>query len=177
MDPWRICSDNHDKTSSFFLDASILEANLCLTELGAIASFNNMPLPQRMGINRFAPTYPLGIWPCKDGWLGVTVLNPGQWLAFCELLGLPDLAGNPEYQSSMARLNAAADYRAKNPRGARYQKCRGPVLSRTGQAYSTGESAHDGSNCFLSTNTESAKCLAHLRQRGFDLRGRAVRLD
>ena len=96
-----------DKTSSFFLDASILEANLCLTELGAIASFNNMPLPQRMGINRFAPTYPLGIWPCKDGWLGVTVLNPSQWLAFCELLGLPDLAGNPEYQSSMARLNAA----------------------------------------------------------------------
>ena len=96
-----------DKTSAFFLDASILEANLCLTELGAIASFNDMPLPQRMGINRFAPTYPLGIWPCKDGWLGVTVLNPGQWLAFCELLGLPDLAVNPEYQSSMARLNAA----------------------------------------------------------------------
>ena len=97
----------HDKTSAFLLDASILEANLCLTELGAIASFNDMPLPQRMGINRFAPTYPLGIWPCKDGWLGVTVLNPGQWLAFCELLGLPDLALNPEYQSSMARLNAA----------------------------------------------------------------------
>ena len=96
-----------DKTSAFLLDASILEANLCLTELGAIASFNDMPLPQRMGINRFAPTYPLGIWPCKDGWLGVTVLNPGQWLAFCELLGLPDLAVNPEYQSSMARLNAA----------------------------------------------------------------------
>ena len=97
----------HDKTNAFLLDASILEANLCLTELGAIASFNDMPLPQRMGINRFAPTYPLGIWPCKDGWLGVTVLNPGQWLAFCELLGLPDLALNPEYQSSMARLNAA----------------------------------------------------------------------
>ena len=97
----------HDKTNAFLLDASILEANLCLTELGAIASFNDMPLPQRMGINRFAPTYPLGIWPCKDGWLGVTVLNPGQWLAFCELLGLPDLAVNPEYQSSMARLNAA----------------------------------------------------------------------
>lgn len=96
-----------DKTSIFLLDASILEANLCLTELGAIASFNDMPLPQRMGINRFAPTYPLGIWPCKDGWLGVTVLNPGQWLAFCELLGLPDLAVNPEYQSSMARLKAA----------------------------------------------------------------------
>ncbi len=94
-----------NKSTAFCLDASILEANMCLTEIGAAMSFNQQPLPQRMGINRFAPTYPLGIWPCKDGWLGVTVLNPAQWLAFCELLGLDDLAAEPKYQNSMARLD------------------------------------------------------------------------
>ena len=99
----RFKDDN--KFTAFCLDASILEANMCLTEIGAAMSFNKEPLPQRMGINRFAPTYPLGIWPCKDGWLGVTVLNPAQWFAFCELLGLDDLATEPKYQNSMARLD------------------------------------------------------------------------
>ena len=93
-----------DKSAAFCLDASIWEANMCLTDIGAAMSFNREPLPQRMGINRFAPTYPLGIWPCKDGWLGVTVLNPAQWLAFCELLGLDDFAAEPKYYNSMARL-------------------------------------------------------------------------
>ena len=93
-----------DKPAAFCLDASIWEANMCLTDIGAAMSFNQEPLPQRMGINRFAPTYPLGIWPCKDGWLGVTVLNPAQWFAFCELLGLDDFASEPKYQHSMARL-------------------------------------------------------------------------
>ena len=97
--------EGDNKSTVFCLDASILEANMCLTEIGATMSFNQEPLPQRMGINRFAPTYPLGIWPCKDGWLGVTVLNPAQWFAFCELLGLDDLAAEPKYQNSMARLN------------------------------------------------------------------------
>ena len=89
-----------DKPAAFCLDASIWEANMCLTDIGAAMSFNQEPLPQRMGINRFAPTYPLGIWPCKDGWLGVTVLNPAQWFAFCELLGLDDLLLNPNIRTA-----------------------------------------------------------------------------
>jgi crotonobetainyl-CoA:carnitine CoA-transferase CaiB-like acyl-CoA transferase len=95
-----------EEASFFQLDASIFEANLYLTDVGAIMSFNDEPLPMRMGINRFAPTYPLGIWPCKDGWIGVTVLNPSQWKAFCLLLELEDLAEEPMYQSSMSRLEA-----------------------------------------------------------------------
>ena len=85
---------------AFFLDASIYEANLCLTELGPINAYNKNPLPSRMGINTFPPTYPLGIWPCRDGWLGVTCLSPAQWHAFCRLLGLDDYADIPLFQSS-----------------------------------------------------------------------------
>ena len=97
-----------ETSGPFCLDASIWEANMCLTDIGAAMSFNDQPMPKRLGINRFAPTYPLGIWPCKDGWLGVTVLNPSQWVAFCQLLGLDDLAMESKYQSSMTRLDDVA---------------------------------------------------------------------
>ena len=43
-------------TTPFKLDASILEANMCFTDLGAINAYNENPLPPRMGINRFPPT-------------------------------------------------------------------------------------------------------------------------
>jgi crotonobetainyl-CoA:carnitine CoA-transferase CaiB-like acyl-CoA transferase len=92
---------------SFCLDASIYEASMCLTDLAPINAYNNNPLPSRMGINRFPPTYPLGIWPCKDGWLGVTCLSPGQWHSFCKLLGLDDYAEIPLFQSSVSRLESA----------------------------------------------------------------------
>ena len=100
--------EGRERSDAFCLDASIWEANMCLTDIGAAISFNDQPMPKRLGINRFAPTYPLGIWPCKDGWLGVTVLNPSQWTAFCQLLGLDDLATESKYQSSMARLDDVA---------------------------------------------------------------------
>jgi crotonobetainyl-CoA:carnitine CoA-transferase CaiB-like acyl-CoA transferase len=94
-------------TNPFRLDASIFEANMCLTDLGPINSYNNEPRVTRLGINRWAPTYPLGIWPCSDGWLGVTCLNPSQWKAFCKLLDLEDLADVPLFQSSVSRLEAS----------------------------------------------------------------------
>ncbi len=47
------------------------------------------------GINRFQPTFPLGIYPAKDDWIGVTLLTPAQWRDFCLLVGLTDLAEAP----------------------------------------------------------------------------------
>ena len=80
---------------------------MCLTDLAAINAYLGNPLPPRMGINRFPPTYPLGIWPCKDGWLGVTNLTPGQWKAFCKLLELEHFADIELFQSSVSRLESA----------------------------------------------------------------------
>ena len=96
-----------NRCDPFQLDASILEANMCFTDLAAINAYLGNPLPPRMGINRFPPTYPLGIWPCKDGWLGVTNLTPGQWKAFCKLLELEHLADIELFQSSISRLESA----------------------------------------------------------------------
>jgi len=89
------------------LDTSILEANICFTEVGTVACYNTGDAVQRWGINRFPPTYPLGIYACKDGWLGVTNLTPSQWLSFCELLDLPEYAAEQRYQLSINRLEDA----------------------------------------------------------------------
>lgn len=94
-------------TQPFTLDTSIFEANMCLTDLMAINAFNENPLPPRMGINKFPPTYPLGIWPCKDGWLGVTTLTPGQWRSFCELLSLDEFIDVDFFNASVNRLASA----------------------------------------------------------------------
>ena len=82
------------------------EAMLCFTEVGTVSSYNSGLEGTRMGINRFPPTYPLGVFPCRDGWLGVTVLTPSQWRSFCELLDLVELADVPLFQSAVGRLQS-----------------------------------------------------------------------
>ena len=101
-------------TEPFALDNSIFEANMCLTDLMAINAFNENPLPPRMGINKFPPTYPLGIWPCKDGWLGVTTLTPGQWRSFCELLSLDEFIDVDFFNASVNRLASADLFRTRH---------------------------------------------------------------
>ena len=86
------------------LDTSIFEANTCFTDVGAVAAFNTGVVAPRLGINRFPPTFPLGIYPCRDGWIGVTALTPSQWSAFCALLDLGDLVAVPAYQTTLGRL-------------------------------------------------------------------------
>lgn len=91
-------------TCPFHLDTSIYEANLCFTEVGAVGAFNTGQVGARLGINRFPPTYPLGVFPCKDGWIGITVLTPSQWAAFCRILGTEQFLENPDYHSTLNRL-------------------------------------------------------------------------
>ena len=90
------------------VDVSILEANLCFTEPGAVAAYHLPPTPlPRLGINRLRPTFPMGIYPCKDGWIGVTALTPAQWLSLCELLDMRELAQEPRYRLTVERMNDA----------------------------------------------------------------------
>ena len=86
------------------LDTSILEANLCFTETAGVGGYRSGRRGQRLGVNKFAPTYPLGVYACRDGWLGVTALTPAQWKSFCELLGMEEHADAPEHQTAIGRL-------------------------------------------------------------------------
>lgn len=85
---------------------SIFEAMMCFTEVGAITAYNTGLEGERLGINRFPPTYPLGVFPCADGWIGLTVLTPGQWHSFCELLDLAEFSQIELFQSAVGRLES-----------------------------------------------------------------------
>lgn len=100
-------SEISNRSGSINLETSILEAMMCFTEVGAIGSYNTGLHPERMGVNRFPPTYPMGVYPCKDGWLGVTALTPSQWHSFCELLDMQEFAHLPLFQTAVGRLEAA----------------------------------------------------------------------
>ena len=86
------------------LDTSIFEANLCFSEPAGVGGYRSGRRGQRLGVNRFAPTYPLGVYPCNDGWLGVTALTPSQWKSFCALLDMTEHADTPQYQTAIGRL-------------------------------------------------------------------------
>jgi crotonobetainyl-CoA:carnitine CoA-transferase CaiB-like acyl-CoA transferase len=63
----------------------------------------------RIGINRFGRGFPVGNFATKDGWLGVTVVTPAQWVAFCGMIGLPELGPDPRYSSMAERYLRAEE--------------------------------------------------------------------
>ena len=67
---------------------SIFEASIAVTEYIMFESFLRGDIMRRIGVNRFWPTFPVGIYETKQGCLGVTTVTPAQWRAFCEMLGL-----------------------------------------------------------------------------------------
>lgn len=65
---------------------SILEANLVLSEMDIhFVERDGVPL-ERHGINRFSPNGPVGIYKCREGWIGITAVTPDQWRSLCAAL-------------------------------------------------------------------------------------------
>ncbi len=89
------------------LEASIHEANISIAEYQAAQAATNPEVERRLGINRFAPTCPLGVYRCRQGWLGVTIVTPAQWRAFCDMVGLEDLGRDPSLVVGLERLRHA----------------------------------------------------------------------
>lgn len=89
------------------LEASVHEANISIAEYQAAQAVTNPEVERRLGINRFAPTCPLGVYRCREGWLGVTVVTPAQWRAFCEMVGLEELGRDPSLVVGLERLRHA----------------------------------------------------------------------
>lgn len=83
---------------------SIFESNLTPTEYLMSDAFARGDVMRRIGINRFWPNFPTGIYETKTGWLGVTAATPAQWRAFCKMLGLSKLRDDPTLASNEGRL-------------------------------------------------------------------------
>lgn len=83
---------------------SIFESSLTVSEYLMFDAFTRGDVMRRIGINRFWPNFPAGIYETKSGWLGVTAVTPAQWRAFCEMLGLPELRDDPALVLNQGRL-------------------------------------------------------------------------
>lgn len=59
--------------------------------------------PQRLG-NAHPNLAPYQVFGCSDGHLIIAVGNDGQFARFCELLGVPALAGAPDFATNPARV-------------------------------------------------------------------------
>ena len=89
------------------IEVDVLSANLCFMESQVATLALAGDKAMRRGINRFS-TYPGGIYPAADGWIGVTALTPAQWTAFCDMTGLPELGRDPRYQVMANRMADSA---------------------------------------------------------------------
>ena len=92
---------------------SIFESSIAVTEYIMFELFVRGDIMRRIGVNRFWPTFPVGIYETKQGWLGVTTVTPAQWRAFCEMLGLLELRDDPTLFMGIDRLQRIEEIEGK----------------------------------------------------------------
>ncbi len=89
------------------LELPVLDAGIALADYNVALAWAAGGVDKRWGVSRFSPNFPLGIYRCKAGYVGVTVVTPVQWRSFCSLLGVEHLAQDPRYAERTGRLTDA----------------------------------------------------------------------
>lgn len=95
------------------LELPLFDAAIALADYNVALSWATNGLDERWGVNRFSPNFPLGIYRCKSGWVGVTVVTPVQWRNFCSLLGVEDLGRDARFVERTGRLQFADELEAR----------------------------------------------------------------
>jgi len=89
------------------LELPVLDAMIALADYNVALAWAAGGVDKRWGISRFSPNFPLGIYRCKSGYIGVTVVTPVQWRTFCSILGVDALGQDPRYVERTGRLTNA----------------------------------------------------------------------
>ena len=79
-----------------YIDIALFDVQLSWLANIATSYFVSGEPPQRYG-NGHASIVPYQTLPTKDGWLMLAVGNDGQFVALCQVLGLPALAEDPRF--------------------------------------------------------------------------------
>jgi crotonobetainyl-CoA:carnitine CoA-transferase CaiB-like acyl-CoA transferase len=94
-------------------EISLHDANVPIMDYQlSVASALPEEADRRWGRNRFFPVFPVGIYPCREGWLGVTAFTSDQWRSFCQMLDVEEIAERPEYQLLSDRFLLAEELEA-----------------------------------------------------------------
>ena len=92
-------------------ELSIHEANMALSETHT--AYGPGGPRHRPGNNRFANTFPIGVYRCREGWIGIGISTPQQWKSFCDLFGMADAAAHPDYAVGVDRSSRADEIEAR----------------------------------------------------------------
>ena len=89
------------------LDLSMFGSAIALQQLGFATYFHDHEIPVRTG--SAAPySTPNEALRCADGWIMVAAYHPARWKAFCQVLGVPELASDPRFAEAGVRLENRA---------------------------------------------------------------------
>ena len=85
------------------VDVSLLDGMVSTLTYQALIYLSTGRSPKRLG-RRHPSIVPYEGFQAKDGFVNIAVTNQKQWEHFCRIIGLPDLANNPRFDTMKARL-------------------------------------------------------------------------
>ncbi len=86
-----------------YVDTALVDSTVGVLSNQALNYFVSGKLPKRIG-NAHANIVPYQVFPVADGYAIVATGNDNQYIKFCDVLGAPELAQNPEYKGNVGRL-------------------------------------------------------------------------
>jgi crotonobetainyl-CoA:carnitine CoA-transferase CaiB-like acyl-CoA transferase len=92
------------------VDVSLLDAMVSTLTYHALIYLSTGRSPKRAG-TRHPSIVPYESFEAKDGFVNIGVTNQKQWENFCRVLGMPEVASDPRFESMKARLANYAELR------------------------------------------------------------------
>jgi crotonobetainyl-CoA:carnitine CoA-transferase CaiB-like acyl-CoA transferase len=86
-----------------YVDVSMLDSMISTMSSNYMSFLGSGVVPQPMG-TAFPTVVPYRVFPTKDRAVAIAVGSERLWSAFCDALGQPALASNPDYASNAARI-------------------------------------------------------------------------
>ena len=86
-----------------YVDTALVDSTVGVLSNQALNYLVSGKVPKRIG-NAHANIVPYQVFPVADGYAIVATGNDAQYVKFCNVLGAPELADNPEYKDNVGRL-------------------------------------------------------------------------
>src|SRR5664279_1336705 len=86
-----------------YVDTALVDTTVGVLSNQALNYLVSGKVPKRIG-NAHANIVPYQVFPAADGHVIVATGNDNQYFKFCNVLGAPELANNPEYKDNVGRL-------------------------------------------------------------------------
>jgi crotonobetainyl-CoA:carnitine CoA-transferase CaiB-like acyl-CoA transferase len=86
-----------------YIDTALVDSTVGVLSNQALNFLVSGKVPKRIG-NAHANIVPYQVFPVADGYAIVATGNDAQYVKFCNVLGVPELADNPEYKDNIGRL-------------------------------------------------------------------------